>query len=149
MFQVTKNARIHKSVASESFSTAEVSAMTKEAGSNYFVWPFKVDVIGCGSEAPAEYSPDARWRFTHAEGYGIADLGRDIDELANKHGVKLIVNAVNRGVDLELRGKARPNPKAKMSDADKVLWVISNLPAEVQPGMTPKQFLEAFEIANG
>ena len=148
MFTVTKNARIHKSVASTSFSTAEVSAMKLEPGSNYFVWPFKVDVIGCGDTVPADFEANGRNRFAHADGYTPSDLLSDVTVLADRHGVRLIVNSLNRGLDLELRAKARPNPKAKMDDADKVLWVITNHPTEIKPGMTPADFLKVFEAKN-
>ena len=149
MFTVTKNARIHKSVVAESFSTAEVSGMKLEVGSNYYVWPFTGYVIGCGNECPEDHSPNGRSRFTLVDGYGIDDLCSDVRELANKLSTKTIVNALNRGVDLELRAKARPNPKARMSDADKMAWVIGNIDADQWAGKTPVEFVAIFEAQNG
>ncbi len=148
MFTVTKNARIHKSVAAESFSTAEVTGMKLETGSNYYVWPFAVSVIGCGNTAPADFDPNGRNRFKLADSYTVDEMCSDLRELYETHGSKLIVNSINRGLDLELRAKARPNPKAKMSDADKCQWVITNVPAKDWAGLKPADFVSLFDARN-
>lgn len=149
MFTVTKNARIHKSVASESFSSAEVSSMKMEPGSNYFVWPFAVNVIGCGDSAPADFDANGRNRFKLLDSYSVDELCSDLRELYESHGSKLMVNAINRGLDLELRAKARPNPKSKMDDADKCQWVIGNVPAKEWSGLSPAEFVSLFDAKNG
>lgn len=126
MFTITKNARIHESVAADKFSQAERASMTKERGSNYYVWPFQVPILGCGNDVPSDYDQNGRTRFDRDAGYTVGDLQLDIEQLVTKHGLDLLVSAVNRGVDLELRADARPTPKAKMSDTDKACWVMAN-----------------------
>ena len=127
MFTVPKNARIHESQASEKYSVAEIASMKKEGGgSNYYAFPFKCPVIGCGDTAPDEYDQTAKARFAQDDDYDVSMLAEDVVNLAETHTLKLVVNAINRGIDLELRAKARPTPKAKMSDNDKMAYIIGN-----------------------
>lgn len=126
MYTITKNARIHESVASDKFSVAERSSMRKEAGTNYFAFPFSTEIVGCGDSAPTDYDQNGRTRFARDEAYTPEDLAADIVVLCERRGLKTVVNGLNRGLDLELRSEARPTPKSKMSDADKALWVMSN-----------------------
>lgn len=128
MFTITKNARIHESVAADKFSTAERASMTKERGSNYYVWPFQVEIVGCGDDVPKDYDLNGRSRFDRDASYTVDDLAADVKTLGEKHGLDLCTKAWNRGLDLELRAIARPTPKAKMSDADKAVWVMANKP---------------------
>ena len=127
MFTVPKNARIHESQASEKYSVAEIAAMKKESGgSNYYAFPFNCPVIGCGDTAPDEYDQTAKARFDQDDDYDVSMLAEDVVNLAETHTLKLIVTAINRGVDLELRAKARPTPKAKMSANDKMAYIVGN-----------------------
>lgn len=126
MFTVPKNARIHESQASEKYSVAEVAAMKKESGSNYYAFPFNCPVIGCGNTAPDEYDQTAKARFAQDDEYDVSVLAEDVVDLAETHSLRLVVNAINRGIDLELRAKARPTPKAKMSANDKMAYIIGN-----------------------
>ena len=127
MFTVSKNARIHESQASKKYSVAEVAAMKREGpSSNWFAFPFQCPVIGCGETAPDEYDRTAKARFTVDDDYDVSQLAEDVVEVAEKHGLKLAVTSFNRGIDLELRAKARPTPKAKMSANDKMAYIVGN-----------------------
>ena len=127
MFTVPKNARIHESQASEKYSVAEIDAMKRETvGSKWYAFPFNCPVIGCGDTAPDEYDRTAKARFDQDDDYDVSMLAEDVVDLAETYGLKLVVTAINRGVDLELRQKARPTPKAKMSDNDKMAYIIGN-----------------------
>ena len=133
MFTVPKNARIHESQASEKYSVAEIAAMKKESGgSNYYAFPFNCPVIGCGDTAPAEYDQTAKARFAQDDDYDVAQLAEDVVFLAETYSLKLVVTGINRGVDLELRGNARPTPKAKMSENDKQAYISNNHPDEAR-----------------
>lgn len=126
MFTISKNARIHESIASSKYSTAEVAAMTKEAGTKFYGFPFNCPVLGCGDVPPDEYDQTSRARFTMDDDYDDQQLLSNVDEIIKAHGLKLVTTAINRGIDLELRAKARPTPKAKMSDNDKMAYIIGN-----------------------
>ena len=149
MFTITKNARIHESVAADKFSQAERASMTKERGSNYYVWPFQCDVIGCGDSVPDNFDVNGRNRFPRDEAYDLEAYIADKRDLVEKHGLKMLVTGDNRGMDLELRARARPNPKSKMSDADKMAWVIGNVDADQWAGKTAVEFVAIFEANNG
>ena len=136
MFIISKNARISARVASESFSQADISNMKSEirSGDKWFFWPFDVDVIGCGDVGPVDYDPEVRYRFDDDPDYEVNNLLEDVRTLSDKHGVAFLVKSFNRGLDLELRQKARPKPSAKMSDNDKAAHVMIHNPDVVTGG---------------
>ena len=124
MFTITKNARIKRSVASTQFSTAEVASMKAEPGTDYYRWPFDVEIVGCGTTVPKDYDPKDRYRFIMETSYSVTAFQKDIKSLIEKHGLSTCVGGWNRGLDLALRDKAKPKPKAKMSDNDKVAFIV-------------------------
>lgn len=133
MFTVSKNARIHESQASDKYSVAEIAAMKREGGgSKYYAFPFQCPVIGCGDTAPDEYDQTAKARFAQDDDYDVSMLAEDVVNVAETHGLRTAVNAFNRGIDLELRAKARPTPKSKMSANDKQAYIVGNHPDEAR-----------------
>ena len=126
MFTVEKLAKIHESVASVKFSTAEVAAMRKPAGSTYHVFPFPCPTIGCGDTAPADYDPKSRLKSVFDKNYDADALCEDVRTLVGSYGLETITGIVNNGLDLKLRAIARPVPKTSMKPADKCEYVMNN-----------------------
>lgn len=149
MFQVTKHARRSREKAEKEYSPAlltncplvppnQVDGTAPTGVTQYFVWPFQVEVLGAGDKVPTDYDPKARYRFKILDGYGEDDLIADIRTLAQKHGVARIARGTHRGLDLELRDDATPPVLGKMSDAKKIEFVMANLGTEVFALMTEK-----------
>lgn len=150
MITVEKKARIKTDKASESFSTAELVGVKIVDG--YYVWPFSVPVFGA-DEVPDDYDADKRNAFKIVDGFKFEDFVAELEDAANTFGFETIVRGASRGVDLELRSKARPTAKAKLKDNDKMALLMTNFPDKarelIEAGTTsPQDFVKAFDALN-
>jgi hypothetical protein len=130
MFHVDKYARSHESKAPEKYSVAELTGAKKVQ--NYYVWPFKCPVIGCGDTVPSDYKPEGRYRFKMDVDYTPGMLVNDIGTLVEDHGLDLVVRAINNGISLELNDSVKPTPKKSLSEAEKIGWLSVNRPDEAR-----------------
>lgn len=126
MFTITKDAKIHHSVASKSFSVAEIAGMRSRG--NYHIFPFSVEVVGCGSEPPDDYDPEKSRKFPLDETYDVNGFLIDISTIVEDHSLSAAIRAWNNGWDLSRRSSARPTAAAKMNDAAKAAWILVNSP---------------------
>ena len=149
MISVTKHARREREKAEKEYSPSTLAGCkllppnnadgTPPSGTTqYYVWPFPVEVLGTGDIIPADYDPAKRYRFKILDSYTEDDLVADIRTLAQKHGVKRIARGTHRGLDLELRDDAKPPTLGKMSDDKKVAYVMANFGEAVFAIMTEK-----------
>jgi hypothetical protein len=147
MFHVTKMIRMSPKYASENFTKGTIGQMQRdESGKDVMLMlPFKCPVVGCGSEAPEDYETGSRAHFKILPEYGVDQLGDDVRDLVTELGLETVLKGLNQGIDLQLRvlkrqEKADKPRGGRMSQADKVLWIMTNAPEQIAKiGLDPEK----------
>lgn len=156
MFKVQKHADMSQKAAIKAgYSTAEIAGwaeysyeVTYADGSKEtrYKWPFTTTVLGCGTTVPEDYNPKKQYKFKvpkdTSKKQALAEFEAAMDAGITPHA---LLSGSNGGIDLDDRAKAPPKAQGRVTEADKLHWVVVNRPKRAAKCSTVEQYVVVYD----